>query len=507
MYTVSIKQYERYCLRLLLLKVRGCTSFQDIRTYNNIVYDTFEQTAKSRNLINSDTYLEDTLKEASLIKMPKQLRLLFATILVHCRPTNSTKLFNQFLNLMSEDYLQTYTKEISKDLTLIDIQQFLHNERLTLNDFNLPLPRSLLNIVPNLEQTDHNNMLNIAKANIKLFNKNQKQIFNSIIKSIYQNGNQKLHYIDGPGGSGKTFLYNTLIHYLNGNNDKVIACATTGLASTLLLNGNTYHSTFRLFPPINSESVCNINHNSSEADNLIKSKLIIIDEVTMATNSALEAIDKCLQDIMLNNIPFGGKTVIIGGDFRQCLPVIRKGNKSQILASTIKNSHLWHLFKQHRLTINMRTKYDTENYADWLLKLGNGILNNNDNLLEDNIIIPSDMLLKPEKNIVDEIFGQSINDNNSKQFKDSVILCTTNDDCQIINNEILTTMYGNETIYHSTDSICSDDDAEINNFPVEFLNSINISGLPPHELKLKTNCIVMLIRNISKINGNFKLIK
>ncbi len=61
---------------------------------------------------------------------------------------------------------------------------------------------------------------------------------------------------------------------------------------------------------------------------------------------------------------------------------------------------------------------------------------------------------------------------------------------------------GNTVEYYSIDSIESDDDQEISNFPVEFLNSINISGLPPHLLKLKVGSVVMLIRNLSKANGN-----
>jgi len=55
----------------------------------------------------------------------------------------------------------------------------------------------------------------------------------------------------------------------------------------------------------------------------------------MATNYVLEAINQCGQDIMCNNELFGGKVVLLG-DFRQCLPVVRKGCKTKILESTAK---------------------------------------------------------------------------------------------------------------------------------------------------------------------------
>ena len=36
-----------------------------------------------------------------------------------------------------------------------------------------------------------------------------------------------------------------------------------------------------------------------------------------------------------------------------------------------------------------------------------------------------------------------------------------------------------------------------NNYPLEFLNSLTFSDLPPLELVLKANCIVFLIRNLN----------
>jgi hypothetical protein len=46
---------------------------------------------------------------------------------------------------------------------------------------------------------------------------------------------------------------------------------------------------------------------------------------------ALEAIDRLLKDLCNNNKIFGDKIIILSGDFRQTLPVILHGNRTQII--------------------------------------------------------------------------------------------------------------------------------------------------------------------------------
>ena len=87
---------------------------------------------------------------------------------------------------------------------------------------------------------------------------------------------------------------------------------------------------------------------------------------------------------------------------------------------------------------------------------------------------------------------------------DSVILAPKYDDCTLINSGELRT-------YHSYDKTICDNGNDINNYPVEILNSLTISGLPPHKLVLKINCIVLLIRNLNTkealVNGTRMCIK
>ncbi len=49
-------------------------------------------------------------------------------------------------------------------------------------------------------------------------------------------------------------------------------------------------------------------------------KLLMIDEATMLHRYQLEALDCTLRDILEDECPFGGKSIVLSGDFRQCLP-------------------------------------------------------------------------------------------------------------------------------------------------------------------------------------------
>ena len=61
----------------------------------------------------------------------------------------------------------------------------------------------------------------------------------------------------------------------------------------------------------------------------------------MIHKHCFEALDKSLRDILVHasddeiGKPFGGKTIILGGDFRQILPVVQSGTKTDILNASI----------------------------------------------------------------------------------------------------------------------------------------------------------------------------
>lgn len=123
----------------------------------------------------------------------------------------------------------------------------------------------------------------------------------------------------------------------------VLNVALSGFASLLLPRGWTAHSTFSIPLVIKDDSTCNINQGSARSKLLLHTKLIIWDETPVMNKFCFEALDRTLQDIMASQNkdnatkPFGGK-VVLGGDFRQILPVIRKGSRQDIVGSAINAS-------------------------------------------------------------------------------------------------------------------------------------------------------------------------
>ena len=68
----------------------------------------------------------------------------------------------------------------------------------------------------------------------------------------------KVFFIDGPGGTGKTFFYNTLLTAVRGRGKIALAMASSEISALLLDDGRTVHSRMKVPPSINEHVVCNI---------------------------------------------------------------------------------------------------------------------------------------------------------------------------------------------------------------------------------------------------------
>ncbi|GJV64925.1 DNA helicase [Tanacetum coccineum] len=180
----------------------------------------------------------------------------------------------------------------------------------------------------------------------------------------------------------ETFLWRTIISSLRSHGKIVLAVASSGIASLLLLAGSTTHSRFKLPLELTDKSLCRAKKKSQLGNLLVETDLIIWDEAPMNDKLYFETLNRTLRDIMgAPNVVFGGKTVVLGGDFRQTQPVKKGASKEELIAASITKSHLWPYFKVCMLKENTRLlrsgltseqQRRSEQFAKWLLDVGNG---------------------------------------------------------------------------------------------------------------------------------------
>ncbi|XP_037049075.1 uncharacterized protein LOC119083457, partial [Bradysia coprophila] len=500
MYGVSPHDEERFCLRLLLLHVPGAISYEYLRTFNGVVFERFKEAAIARNLLASDEEFERFLQEAATFQMPYQLRQSFAYLCVFCKPQNAMLLFEKHVDDLILDFVNLHkcTRNVSINLALHQIQTVLQQHSLECSRVGLPTPTGTYTEAGHYVQAVEQER---ADRLIPTLTVEQRAAFDKIVEGIDNRASQKLFYLNGPGGSGKTYLYQTLISFIRGRGQTVNAYASTGIASTLLDGATTIHSGFGVPLELDATKTSTIKPTSAIAQGLRRASVLILDEITMLHKHGLRVIDKLLrEEIMRNNIAFGGKTVVLSGDFRQTLPIVVRGSRETITKASITSSHLWKNFQNISLTQNMRSAGQNEHNA-WLLDLGSGDTPRIPGLSENAVEIPSTMIATREE-ILEHTFGPDIRNLTVDELSRRVILASTNAVTLDINHRLMEKLDGDFVTYTSADEIVSEGNVPVEGlYPVEFLNAQTPSGSPPHQLRLKVGAVVMLIRNLNKQKG------
>ena len=363
----------------------------------------------------------------------------------------------------------------------------------------------------------------------KLFpncNAEQLELYNAVFNSV-EKGEGGLFFVYGSGGCGKTYVWKTLIYKLRSLGKIVLPVASSGIAATLMPGGRTAHSRFKIPIVLDEDSSCSIAHNSDIAQLIKHTSLIIWDEAPMQHRYAFECLDRSLRDIMKSvspekaEIPFGGITVLLGGDFRQILPVIDMGSRGDIVSACITRSRLWRaatifVLKQNMRLTQGKTQEEVQSlrkFAEWVLQVGNGKLDPpSDSSLcenEDDIIVPADFCDPQMSNTVDNMIKWTYPDfttnyQKSKYLSERAILTPTNHTVGQLNSVIVDSIPGEIFSYYSIDRAedFGGTASDLNfAFPPEYLNAFNIPGLPPHELRLKVGVVVMLMRNLNQTLG------
>ncbi|GBP75448.1 hypothetical protein EVAR_53260_1 [Eumeta japonica] len=213
-YTVHPNNAECFYLRLLLVNVNGPKSFQELRTVNGLLCQTYREACQLLHLLEDDAHWDSTLQDASTSAHPQQIRMLFAIILSTCSPSNPLELWNKYKHYMAEDILIRMRHHARNPDLLITLE--MYNEALIIiEDMCLTIVNKALvqlgMTAPNREIHDlfdrelqreqefnSNDLRLFVQSNITKLNIQQKHVYDTIMQAVSNNAGG-LYFLDAPG--------------------------------------------------------------------------------------------------------------------------------------------------------------------------------------------------------------------------------------------------------------------------------------------------------------------
>ncbi len=297
--------------------------------------------------------------------------------------------------------------------------------------------------------------------------------------SVYYNRN-KIFFLHGSGGTGKTFVYKAICHLLQSQCYIVLCVSSSGISALLLIGGRTSHFMFKIpISNLNEESFCNIPKESQHAELIRQTHLIIWDEAAPQHCYAAEAVKRTCRDLRNSDNIFGGITVVFGGDFQQTLPIVPGGKRADIIRASLPFSPIWKYIHILRLTKNMHllqhsdtdTKSsdcsstsnfnDPKTFAPWLLHIGQGsdLPSQTDSA---SIPLPPELCVNSIEDLISFVYHgiESTPPPPPEYFLNRTILAPRNNDVADANEYILNLMSGETSSFLSADEIINEAGAD-----------------------------------------------
>ncbi|XP_052625657.1 uncharacterized protein LOC111914445 [Lactuca sativa] len=383
---VSPKSGDVYYLRILLNKVKGPTCYEDIRTVNGTIYESYKDSCYALGLLDDDREYISSIQETHHWATASFCRSLLVMLITSDSLSRPHHVFKETYNCLSDDVVHVHEQEIGVKGLKLKPEAIYHLPLSYIEKSLLSYGLSLKQI-PNMPLPDHKyiqdfcNMLIQDELNYDSFS----------LESEHQQLHSKLN-----------------VEQKISKGEVVINVASSETATLLLSDGRTAHSGFHIPINVNENSFFSITPGKDVVALLNKASLIIWDEAPMMHRHCFEAVDRILRDIILpknNDKPFGGKTIVFG-----------------VL----------------QLTVNMRLQLgypnndfeEKKSFADWILKIGEGTIGGpNDgelqNHLDDPLYFQDKSILVPTNEEVDAIndYMLKLMKNEGKTYLSSDSLC------------------------------------------------------------------------------------
>ena len=244
---------DTFYLRMLLCHQKGSRSFQHLRKVDEVTYPTYRAACEAMGLLGGDQEWNIALQEASFSATPAEMRNLYCQIVIFCDVSNPVTLLQSHADSMSEDIplilaevlhipnLHVNPDDLEGGL-MFELQAIFNFYGKSVKDYGFDLPPPhLLQILNNRavmqERSYNRDLLRSESERLVLqLNIEQRIIFDQVLNGV-QNHRQILIFVYGHGGTGKTFVWKTIISTLRSQGKIVLAVASSGIAALLLPAG------------------------------------------------------------------------------------------------------------------------------------------------------------------------------------------------------------------------------------------------------------------------------
>jgi hypothetical protein len=570
MYKARPSEGTRYFVRKLLQWVPA-RSYGELCTVEGIELRTsegaldFQRACYLRGLIAQDGEYADAMREAvRLQQLPFSVRCLFADCIQD--GANSIELRDEFLGYMVHDFdgrLDACLEPgyVPSDLAMWKfyehVSSILASNGRTMNQYGMPEMHQLtpppdlmtdedeggggghlgtVGSQPLMFEPDYEANARFYDEHVRKLTCEQSAVLAAVQRAVLNPQEpHRCFFVDGPGGTGKSFLMKTLAAWANSSPDTSGLCAAfQGIVAQMYQHGVTLHRGFAL--PLDTEfgsgnaATSSVQAGSAHGNRLSSFKLFIIDEISMVHSTYFTLIDNCLRNVTGRDMPFGGAVVLCGGDMRQLSAVVPGGSHMDTVAASVISNSLWANFGTFRLTIPQRDRRDPE-WSAAVLAIGSGLaprFGSDKAPMEQTsgrasskahyIVVPDRVRVfqAPEDAtawLYDGVQpeGTQYTENGRSPASRRAMLCPHNATVDAFNEQILRSPLlhfdddahdaGIVRLMASEQREQEDDAPEVrwnrtHDVSEDFMAKLTNPGVPNHVLELRVGCIVMVMRNL-----------
>lgn len=183
------------------------------------------------------------------------------------------------------------------------------------------------------------------------------------------------------------------------------------------------------------------------ARRITEADIIVIDEITMLHKVVFENVEALIRKLTGSTKFFGGKVVLIGGDWKQSLPVVTEGGLPAQVAACIQSSQLYQHFRKVKL--NQIVRIQRDHYTDWWINFLRDI---GEGRTGDFATFPEWMIVNSREELINFVFDSGFSVPAQDLLK-RLLLSPLNTIVDILNEKASSQLTADEHTYNSINKV------------------------------------------------------